>query len=520
MTRENYLKQIQEYPDEWDVIIIGGGATGLGALVESASRGYRTLLVEQSDFAKATSSRSTKLIHGGLRYLKQGNISLVMEALEERGLLCHNAPHLVHHQPFLVPSYRWWQGPFYGAGIKIYDMLAGKLGLEPSRWLSKAETLRKIPSLSGEDLKGGMVYYDGQFDDARLAITLMRTAQDLGGVAINYMKVTSVIKEKGICIGVKAKDIESKRSYTLRGKVVINATGIFADSIRAMDFAKAENIISPSQGIHLVLPRKFLPKDTAILVPETDDGRVLFIVPWHDRALLGTTDTAVSHPKLEPRPFKKEIKFLLDSARKYLSSAPLEKDILSIYSGHRPLIRSGGKKSSSLARDHYIEVSKSRLVTIAGGKWTTYRKMGEDVITRAALEAGLATRQSITKTLHLHGFMEKADHKDHMSVYGTEKRLIKEIEEENAKLKQRIHKDLPYTLSEVVWAVRKEMARTVDDILSRRTRALLLDAKAAIDAAPKVAHILAKELSQSEKWQEEQVKEFTKLAAHYLPTVS
>lgn len=517
MKREACIQRIEDYPSEWDVIIIGGGATGLGAAVDSASRGFKTLLLEQSDFAKGTSSRSTKLIHGGLRYLQQGNISLVVEALRERGLLCQNAPHLVHHLPFLVPNYKWWEGPFYGVGLKIYDMLAGKLGLEPSKSLSRKQTLKAIPTLEPHELRGGVIYYDGQFDDARLAITLVRTLEDLGGIALNYMRVTQLIKEKGLCVGVKAKDLETGATYTLRGKAIINATGAFSDSIRQMDDAKAKAIIAPSQGIHLVLPKKFQPSDTAILVPQTEDGRVLFLVPWHNKVLLGTTDTAVTKPKLEPKALQSEVKFLLKYAAQYLAKAPKEKDILSVFAGLRPLIKAkAGEATSTLSRDHTILISKSGLITIAGGKWTTYRKMAEDVINKAILIGGLPDHPCITKTLHLHGWQKGLPPAETMSTYGSDIRLIKAIERESDEFKGVIHERLPYKKAEVIWAVRKEMARNVEDILSRRTRSILLDARASIEAAPLVAKLMASELGKDAAWIQIQIKEYKKIAANYL----
>jgi glycerol-3-phosphate dehydrogenase len=517
MNRDNNIKKIKDYPSNWDVIIVGGGATGLGAAVDSASRGFKTLLLEQSDFAKGTSSRSTKLIHGGLRYLQQGNISLVVEALKERGLLCQNAPHLVHHLPFLVPSYKWWEGPFYGIGMKIYDMLAGKLGLEPSKSLTRRQTLKAIPTLAPAGLKGGVIYYDGQFDDSRLAITLAQTFDDIGGIAINYMKVIKLIKVKGLCVGVKAKDLESGQIHTLKGKVVINATGIFTDSVRQMDDPKTKDIIAPSQGIHLVLPKKFLPSDTAILVPHTEDGRVLFMVPWHNKVLLGTTDTPLTKSSLEPKPQKSEIHFLLKYAAQYLAKAPKEKDVLSVFAGIRPLIKAEQSEStSSLSRDHTIIIAKSGLITIAGGKWTTYRKMAEDVIGKAIIVGSLPDRPCITKTLHLHGWQEGLDPSDPISAYGSESRFIKAIEKEKKEYKEPLHASLPYKQSAVIWAIRKEMARTVEDVLSRRTRALLLDAKASIEAAPVVARLLAHELKKSPSWIKKEVQEYTKIASNYL----
>ncbi len=518
MNRELNLKQIEELPDQWDIIIIGGGATGLGAAVDSASRGFKTLLLEQHDFAKGTSSRSTKLIHGGLRYLQQGNLSLVAEALRERGLLCQNAPHLVHHQPFLVPSYKWWEGPFYGIGIKIYDLLAGSLGLESSIRLSRKQTLKKIPNLSSEGLKGGIIYYDGQFDDARLAITLARTATDLGATVLNYMKVTSLLKQKGACLGVKAKDLDSGREYKLKAKVIINATGAFSDTIRRLDSKETSSFVAPSRGTHLVLPGEFLSGKTAILVPHTEDGRVLFLVPWHGKVLLGTTDVPVKKPALEPKASKQEILFLLKHAASYLKKAPQLSDVLSVFAGIRPLVRSSEKdKTSELSRDHVILVSKSGLITIAGGKWTTYRKMAEDVISKAIEVGSLPHRDCITTSLPLHGFEKTVNFSDPQSVYGSDKALLESWIQKEKGLKKLLHKNLPYQLVEVLFAIRKEMAQTVEDVLARRTRSLLLDAKASLEAAPIVARLLAQERQKSAAWEKEQIKFYEKIVSRYLP---
>jgi glycerol-3-phosphate dehydrogenase len=515
MNRDQMIQDLDR--DRWDIIIIGGGATGLGAAVDAASRGYKTLLLEQSDFAKGTSSRSTKLIHGGLRYLQQGNISLVTEALRERGLLCDNAPHLVHHLPFLVPLYHWWEGPFYGIGLKVYDLLAGELGLEPSRHLSRKQTLKAIPTIERKGLRGGALYYDGQFDDARLAITLAQTAADQGATLLNYMQATSLLKKKGLIVGVRAKDLETGKHYQLRAKVVINATGIFTDHFRKADDKKARLMMEPSQGIHLVLPASFLPSHTAILVPHTDDKRVIFLVPWHGKVLIGTTDTPLKKPSLEPLPLKEEVDFLLKHASRYLEKAPTRDDILSIYAGQRPLIRSNGKSTAALSRDHVISVSKSGLVSIAGGKWTTYRKMAEDVINKALSVGDIPVRSCITTDLHLHGYQKGMDLSQHWSLYGADANEIKKLIRLNKKLKKAIAPDFPYTHAEVIWAVRHEMARSVEDVLARRTRILFLDAKAAIAAAPDVARLLALELKKSAAWQKKQIREFHRVAKHYLP---
>ncbi len=514
MNRERMIREVEESPDRFDVIIIGGGATGLGAAVDSASRGYRTLLLEQSDFAKGTSSRSTKLIHGGLRYLQQGNVGLVMEALKERGILCQNAPHLIHHLPFLVPSYHWWEGPFYGIGIKIYDMLAGKLGIEKSRHLTRQQTLKAIPTLEPKDLRGGVIYYDGQFDDARLAICLAQTAADQGAIVINYMKVTGLIKKQGRCCGVHATDQETGKRYAFHGKIVINATGVFSDALLKRDNPHAPAIIAPSQGIHLVLDKAFQPGHTAILVPHTADKRVLFMVPWHDRVLLGTTDTPVKKTALEPKALKDEIDFLLTHAAKYLSKDPTRKDILSVFAGLRPLIKTHkGGKTAALSRDHMIFVATSKLITIAGGKWTTYRKMAEDVIDKASAVAQLPERKCITKTLKLHGWQKGLDPCETMSTYGS---FAKEVKALSRQHKGHLHPDLPYLNAEVIWAVHHEMARTIEDVLSRRTRALLLDARASLEIAPHVAKLMAKELKKDLRWEKNQIAEYTKLSKHYL----
>lgn len=517
MQRKAMLQMLRHEPGEWDMIIIGGGATGLGAAVDAAARGYKTLLLEQHDFAKGTSSRSTKLIHGGVRYLAQGNVALVLEALHERGLLIRNAPHLVHHQAFVVPSYDWWEGPFYGIGMKVYDMLAGKLGLAPSHLLSREETLARIPTLEPQGLRGGVIYYDGQFDDARLAITLAQTIADWGGTVLNYMRVTALLKAQGLVCGVVAQDMETGAAYELPARVVINATGAYADTVRQLDDANAEPIIAPSQGVHLVLDKSFLPGESAIMVPHTDDGRVLFVVPWHDRALVGTTDTPINAVPLEPRPLPEEIEFLLTHAGRYLTQDPRASDVKSIFAGIRPLVKaSNAKETAALSRDHTIIISQAGLLTITGGKWTTYRKMAQDVINQAAMLAGLEERAGLTETLRLHGWSEESFTENPLHVYGTDREGVQKLMQENPAFAQRLHASLPYTGAAVIWAVRHEMARTVEDVLARRTRALLLDAPASVEIAPQVAALMAPELGRDENWQKQQVANYRELARGYM----
>jgi glycerol-3-phosphate dehydrogenase len=517
MIRSEMISRLEKQSKIWDVIVIGGGANGLGTAVESASRGYSTLLLEQGDFSQGTSSRSTKLIHGGIRYLQQGNISLVLEALQERGLLLQNAPHLVHHQSFVVPNYSWWEGPFYGVGWKVYDVLAGKLGLKKSTVLSREAVMEKIPTLEPAELKGGVIYYDGQFDDARLAVTLAQTAEDLGAFVMNYAQVVSLIKTNSLVSGLKVVDKLADKEYEVTGKTVVNATGIFVDSILTMDEGEHEDIITPSQGVHIVLDQSFLPGDTAIMVPHTEDGRVLFAVPWHDRVVVGTTDTAIEKPSLEPLPFKEEIDFLLDHAARYLTKDPVAADVLSAFAGIRPLINTGNsKKTAALSRDHHLNVSPSGLITIAGGKWTTYRKMGEDTIDAAIPIGTLDARKSRTRHLNLNGWSVDDEGNAPYPLYGNNARLIKRIEDEDPSLARPIHDRLPYRFAEVVWAVRNEMAFFLDDVLARRTRSLILDARASMEAAPAVARVMAKELGEDETWEKDQVDNYLKRARTYM----
>jgi len=521
MNRKKMIQQLESTP-EWDICIIGGGATGLGIAVDAASRGYKTLLLEKYDFAKGTSSRSTKLVHGGVRYLQQGNIKLVMEALKERGLLKKNAPHLVKNQSFVIPNYKWWEHPFYGVGLKVYDWMAGSLGLGPSQFLSKEETLELAPTLDSEGLRGGVLYHDGQFDDARLAIHLAMTAADHGATVINYCSVEGLLKVNDKVCGVLMKDMidtsANPISYEIKAKAVINATGVFTDSVLKMDDANAEPLVTPSQGIHLVFDKEFLPAGNAIMIPKTDDGRVLFAVPWHNKIIVGTTDTPVDHPTEEPIALEKEIEFVMKHIARYLSKDPSYGDIRSIFAGLRPLVKGNTKVTAALSRDHHISVSDSELITITGGKWTTYRKMAEDVMEIAIHKAGLVEKECITKSLPIHGYKETQDYNEPLYYYGTDKEKIEALIATDRSLGELIHPSLPFIKAEIVWAVQNEMCMTAEDALSRRTRALLLDARAAMEAAPLVTSIMAEELSKDETWIKKQVEDFNAIAKNYLPS--
>ena len=516
MTRQEMLQNLEEPAEEWDVVVIGGGATGLGTAVEAAGRGYRTLLVERDDFAKGTSSRSTKLIHGGVRYLQQGNIALVLEALRERGLLFRNAPHLVRNLSFVVPLYDWWEGPFYGIGLKLYDVLAGKLGLGPSMRLTREETIRLIPTVEPNGLRGGISYHDGQFDDARLAVNLAQTLADLGGLPLNYMEVIGLMKKSGLVEGVIARDRETGRHYEIRSRVVVNATGAFTDALRRLDDPAAADLITPSQGAHLVLDRSFLPGDSAIMVPHTDDGRLLFAVPWHDRVIIGTTDTRIEHIAAEPRPLAGEVEFLLTHAARYLTKDPTSEDVLSAFCGVRPLVRESGKDTAAISRDHTLCIADSGFVTITGGKWTTYRRMGEDAIDAAAAVGGLAECRSMTRHLRIHGWQETSASGGIWSDYGADADSLAHLAAERPEWGEILHPRLPYRACEIVWSVRREWARTVEDVLARRTRALFLDARASMEIAPFTAELMAAELGRDKSWEREQVDSYCEVASGYL----
>ena len=516
MNRDEMLSRISDKGCTWDFAVIGGGATGMGIAVEAASRGYSVALFEQNDFGAATSSRSTKLVHGGVRYLKQGNISLVLEALKERGILRQNAPHLVKSQAFIVPTYDWWEGPFYGIGLKLYDLMAGEGGFGHSEILNKEETLSQIPNIETDGLNGGVRYFDGQFDDSRMVINLAQTAVEQGGIVLNYTKVVKLLKTSNVLSGLIVHDLENDKEYEIKARAVINATGVFTDSIRKLDEPESVPVMQPSQGIHIVLDKSFLKGDAAIMVPRTSDGRILFAVPWLDSVIVGTTDTPVKEIEIDPLPMENEVDFLLENIARYLSKDPEKKDILSVFAGLRPLV-SPGKNSdtANISREHMILVSRSGLVTIAGGKWTTYRKMAETTVDQAIVNSHLDFQPSVSAALQIHGYHNHAQNFGGLACYGSDALHIQNLVNTDPALGDFIFKDLILS-AEVIWAVENEMARTVEDFLSRRRRALILDAQAAIDSAPFVAKLMAKKLNKKKKWQKEQVEAFTTNAQKYL----
>jgi glycerol-3-phosphate dehydrogenase len=518
MNREENLNQLLDNSKVWDLVVIGGGSSGLGTALDAVSRGLSVALFEKADFAKGTSSRSTKLLHGGVRYLAQGDIFLVLEALRERGRLLKNAPHLTQNQAFIIPVFSRLERVKYSAGLKVYDYMSANLSLGPSRYISKEETLKRMPGLSSKGLFGGIVYYDGQFDDARLALAVAQTADHAGACVLNYTKVSSLLKdEEGKIQGVRVQDVLAKKSYQIQAKMVVNATGVFADKILQMDQPEAPKTIQPSQGIHLVLDLDFLGGEDALMIPKTKDGRVLFAVPWHGKLVVGTTDTLREKAKLEPEALKREIDFVLETASGYLSKKPTREDVKSVFAGLRPLARpkEGSTKTKEISRSHKIIVSKSGLVSITGGKWTTFRRMGEDTVEYFSQITRLELQPSKSKDILLHGYTKEI-YEGHWAVYGSNADLILKIAKEKAEFSEKIHPDFPNILAEVVWAVRHEMAVKVEDVLSRRIRMLILDAQAALDSGEIVARLMASEMKKGEGWITAELEEFRITAGKYL----
>ncbi len=497
MNRNALLGRLARQSD-WDVIVIGGGATGLGVAMDAAARRFSVALVEANDFAKGTSSRTTKLVHGGVRYLAQGNVALVREALRERGNLLHNAPHLAQPLPFVMPAYRWWEKVFYGTGLMLYDFLAGRSGLGKTEFLTRDKTLQLSPTARPESLRGGVKYWDGQFDDARLAIGLARTANEHGACAVNYCKAVELLRIAGQISGVVVEDTETSKRFELRSRCVINATGVWVDHVRDMDSPGGAQMVAPSQGIHLVVDRDFLPTDHALLMPGTSDGRVLFAIPWLGKTLLGTTDTPRQDYEYEPRAFEEEIEFILGESARYLSKAPTRADVRSIWVGLRPLVKpveSQSGKTKAISREHTVVISKSGLVTVTGGKWTTYRAMAEDVL-EDCFEHKLVKRRAAGATTHLPLIGAPASSGIPISappglhLYGTDSSIIASLPGADRELAP------GFTEAMVRFAARHEFARSVEDVLARRSRLLFLDAALAASLAKDVAAILAEELGE------------------------
>ncbi len=518
MNRREQIGRIAESGKVWDMVVIGGGATGLGCAVDAAARGYSVALFEKDDFAKCTSSRSTKLVHGGVRYLQKGDVMLVLEALRERGRMKANAPHLVKDQAFVISNYRHWDNFLYLCGLTLYDMLSFGFGYGRSRFITGKKVRKYLPTSVEKGLKGGIVYHDGQFDDSRMAINLAQTCVDKGGCVVNHMGVESILHDSdGKVCGVRATDSETGNTYEVKARSVINAAGIFVDEVMQMDEPGMPDMVRPSQGVHIVLDMKFLQSDYAIMVPKTSDGRVLFAVPWHDKVVVGTTDILRPTPESEPKPLQEEIDFILGTASLYMNPAPTRADIVSVFAGQRPLAapKKEGKSTKEISRSHKIIVSDNNLVTITGGKWTSYRLMAEDTVDKVISLGLLPERACVTKRMKIHGYRRNPDLSDHMYVYGSDEPAIMEMIAGNPELGEKIVEGYGYTVAEVLWAVREEMARSVEDVLARRVRLLFVDARKAEAAAGRVAEIMAAELGYPQSWVDEQTASFASLARNY-----
>jgi glycerol-3-phosphate dehydrogenase len=519
MNRRKIVEELKKNSDiVWDIIVIGGGATGLGVAQDGASRGFKTLLLEQSDFAKGTSSRSTKLVHGGVRYMAQGDLLLVMEALHERGIMLKNAPHITFNQEFVIPVYTFWDVLMYTVGLKFYDLLAGRLSMGKSYFISREKTLARLPQLKSDGLKGGVVYHDGQFDDSRMALALAKSCIDKGGIVLNYFKVTRILKDGTDKInGVSATDLETGEEFNLKSRLVINATGVFADEVARLDNPHSKPTIKPSQGVHIVIDKSFLNSDSAIMIPKTTDGRVLFAIPWYNEVVIGTTDTPLDTISLEPVALDKEIDFILQTAEGYLVKPPRREDILCVFAGLRPLAANPDNPASTkeVSRRHKITLSHSGLLTIIGGKWTTYRRMAEETIDRAIKDGFLEDAHCVTTKLKLTTLSSNST-SGRLHIYGDSSIEIRKMISENPATGFAIDPRLPYTRAEIIWICRNEMPFNVEDILARRTRSLFLNAKASADIAPEVAGLMANELGYDKNWENEQVESYNQLIRNYI----
>lgn len=518
MDRNKMMKALKSESKTYDFVIIGGGATGIGIALEASARGYSVALLEKSDFTKSTSSKATKLLHGGVRYLAQGDVGLVREAVVERGLMLKNAPHITKTQSFIIPTHGLFDEILYTVGLTFYDLLAGKLSLGRSKRISKSKTLKRISLINPDKISAGVVYYDGQFDDSRMAINALQTAVSMGAEAANYCGVTGLLKDaSGNVVGVKAKDEVDGSTFEIKGKQVVNATGVFADDVLRMDKPGADKTIAPSQGVHLMLDKSFLPGDDAITIPKTDDGRVLFLVPWHNRVIVGTTDTPLKEESLEPVALEEEIGFILNTASRYLTKAPKRSDVLSVFAGLRPLAapKSDGSKTKEISRSHKIYTADSGLLTIVGGKWTTFRKMGEDLVDKAEKNHDWKHIPTKTKQLKIHGYKEITNYNDPLYFYGSDKAPIVELSKQNG-WDTPLSDTMKVIPAQVVWAVRNEMALNIEDFLARRVRCQLLDAKESLKMAPEVAKIMASELGKDDAWQKQQVADYTKTTSNYI----
>lgn len=513
MLRNELTGSLDVAMPEFDIVIIGGGATGLGIALDASLRDYSVLLIEKGDFASGTSSRSTKLVHGGVRYLAKGDILLVREALKERGIMLRNAPHLTDIQEFLIPVYTWWDAMLYTLGLGFYDLLSGRYSLGRSSFIGPSEVRKRLPLIRSRGLKGGILYHDGRFDDARYALELARAAVDQGATVLNYFSLSGFIKnDAGKILGIYCKDQAGGREYKVLSKLVINAGGVFSDEIRMMDQPGCRPGIRPSRGVHVVLDRSFLRGNTALMIPKTSDGRVLFLIPWYDRVIAGTTDTPVDRPENEPRASDEEIRFILKTAGMYLEKPPEITDVKSVFAGLRPLAAQQGRKGQTkeFSRRHRISWSPSGLLSVTGGKWTTYRLMAKETLEMAIRKGYLYKKACKTRNFKL---SEGQAGNDRLKVYGKGREEILELMKSTGENSKQLHPAFPYTAAEMRWICRNEMPCTLSDILARRTRALVLDAAMSMKLAAPVAGLMAEEMGKDAEWIDGELKKYSEIAA-------
>ena len=450
--------------------------------------------------------------------MAQGDLLLVMEALHERGLMLKNAPHLTFNQEFVIPVYTFWDVFMYTVGLKFYDLMAGRLSMGKSYFINRRKTLLRLPLLKSDGLKGGIVYHDGQFDDSRMAFALAQSCADKGGLVLNYFKVNGLLKDTGgIINGLRANDALTGEEFNLKTRLVVNATGVFADGIARLDNPESRPTLRPSQGVHIVLDKSFLQSDSAIMIPKTTDGRVLFAIPWYNEVVVGTTDTPIDLINLEPVALDKEISFILTTAQQYLVKAPSRDDILCVFAGLRPLAANPENPESTkeVSRRHKITLSKSGLLTIIGGKWTTYRRMAEETVDRAIMEGFLKKSKCVTRDLKLTS-LPAISGSERFRIYGDNSADILRITELDPESGNYLDPRLPYIRAELIWICRNEMPLFLEDVLARRTRSLFLNARASEDIAPLVAEIMAKEFGYDKKWEKEQVDAYKDLVRNYL----
>ncbi|QKZ12023.1 glycerol-3-phosphate dehydrogenase/oxidase [Spirosoma sp. KUDC1026] len=536
MNRKASIERFQN--EEFDVCIIGAGSSGAGAALDAALRGYRVALIDRGDFAGETSSRSTKLIHGGVRYLEQAikkldlaQLRQVRHGLAERRTVIRNAPHLAHPLSLLTPVFSFFEGVYITIGLRLYDFFARHDTFPKGRWLSKKEAMAQMPTLT-HNMHSAVQYYDGQLNDARYALALAHSAAEGGAAVATYINVTGFERNGNRLMAAKVEDVLTGTSFSIKSRLFLNCTGPYADAIRLMANPKIEPRIRPSKGVHITLPREVLQSDSAMLIPKTADGRVVFAIPFEDKVFVGTTDDDYADGTREPTLEPDEIRYLLDTLRPYVANVPDASEVQAGFGGIRPLIVSNRANTKALLRDHEVEEDpESGLLSLLGGKWTTYRLMAQDAVDRVAERLNSQAR-SETATHYLVGgenyrfddwhtlqatYQLSPDVCQHlMQTYGNRAERVARLIRENSEWAERLCTEQPYILAEVIYQVREEMAVTIRDVLARRWRLELLDWRLTSELAPAVAELMASELSWSPDEQATYIRQYQALVATFI----